>query len=214
MDELLGAGRVHLVGAGGAGLSALAKLLHGRGVEVSGSDLRAGSGLRSLEDLGIEVWAGHRPDRVAGSELVVASSAVPDSDPELEAARQAGIPVWRRPRLLEAITRAIPTIGPTGTHGKTTSTAMLVAALRQAGLDPSFVVGGDMVDLRTNASAGRDDLLVLEVDEAFGTFEHVRLTGLMVTRTPLTVHSAAASASMTPSNSTSAKASGIVTLMD
>lgn len=181
MDELAGYGRIHLVGAGGAGMSALAKLLHGRGHRVTGSDLRSGSGLRSLEDLGIEVWAGHRPEHVAGSGLVVASSAVPEGDPELRAAREAGIPVWRRPRLLEAITAGIRTIGPTGTHGKTTCTAMLVAAVRETGIDPSFVIGGEMVDLRTNAAAGDDDLLILEVDEAFGTFEHVRLDGLVVT---------------------------------
>ncbi|MFO7549429.1 MAG: UDP-N-acetylmuramate--L-alanine ligase [Acidimicrobiia bacterium] len=181
MADLGRLGRIHLIGVGGAGMSALAKLLHGWGSVVSGSDLRAGSVVASLAELGIEVWSGHEPERLRGVDLVVASSAVPETDPEIGAAHAAGIPVWRRPRLLEEITSEIPTVGPTGTHGKTTSTAMLVAALRRAGLDPSFAVGGDLIDLGTNAATGEGDLLVLEVDEAFGTFEQIELRGLVVT---------------------------------
>lgn len=177
--------RLHIVGVGGAGMSALAKLLAGRGYRVSGSDIRQSETLARLADAGLEVWAGHRPERVGGCDVVVASSAVPDGDPELEAARRLGIPVWRRPRLLSALTARIPTIGPTGTHGKTSSAAMMVLALRRAGIDPSFVVGGELVDLGTNAASGNDDLLVLEVDEAFRTFEAVRLRGLMVTNVEL-----------------------------
>jgi UDP-N-acetylmuramate--alanine ligase len=189
--------RVHLVGVGGAGMSALAKLLTQSGMAVSGSDLRDGIELATLADLGISTWAGHRPDVIDGSrdsggvdigvpdwsapELVVASSAVPETDPELEAARRVGIPVWRRPDLLEALTATIPTIGPTGTHGKTTTTALLVLASRAAGLDPSFVVGGEMIDLGTNAHRGGDRWLILEADEAFGTFERIKLAGLIVT---------------------------------
>lgn len=159
----------------------MAKLLAGLGFEVTGSDTRIGEGLAAVGDLGIEVWAGHRPEGMAAADLVVASSAVPDADPELMAALALGIPTWRRPELLEAITATIPTIGPTGTHGKTSSTALMVDATRAAGLDASFVVGGEMLGYRTNAAVGSDDLLILEVDEAFGTFESVRLTGLMVT---------------------------------
>ena len=173
--------RVHIVGVGGAGMSALAKILHGRGFEVTGSDLRWSASLAGLADLGIDVWPGHRPDQMLDRELVVASSAVPDTDAELISAADAGITVWRRPQLLAAITADLPTIGATGTHGKTSSTAMLVAAVTSVGSDPTFVVGGELVDYRTNAAVGSDDLLVLEVDEAFGTFEHVSLRGLMVT---------------------------------
>lgn len=89
--------------------------------------------------------------------------------------------MWARPELLAALTAGTPTIGPTGTHGKTSTTAMMVTAARAAGLDPSFVVGGDLVEWGTNASAGTDDLLILEIDEAFGTFEHLSLRGLVVT---------------------------------
>jgi UDP-N-acetylmuramate--alanine ligase len=173
--------RVHLVGAGGAGMSAIAKVLAGMGHIVSGSDQRAGSTLDRLEDFGITTLTGHHPEAVRDVDLVVASSAVPDSDPELTAAVEAGIPVWRRPELLAALTRGIGTIGATGTHGKTTTTALLVSALRALGEDPSFIVGGDLADLNTNGHHGTTPLLVIEADEAFRTFEMLSLAGLIVT---------------------------------
>lgn len=162
-------------------MSAIAKLLVGRGHLLSGSDLRGGAALEALADLNIATYIGHHPEAVDGAELVVASSAVPDYDEELAAAREAGITVWRRPELLSALTSDIPTIGATGTHGKTTTTAMLVTTLRAVGEDPSFIVGGDLVDLGTNGHWGATDLLVLEADEAFRTFESLRLDGLVVT---------------------------------
>jgi UDP-N-acetylmuramate--alanine ligase len=174
-------GRIHIIGAGGAGMSAIAKLLLGLGHTLSASDLRGGASLDALADLGVEVFVGHHPQAVGGAALVVASSAVPDYDEEMKAASAAGIPTWRRPQLLEAITSEIPTIGVTGTHGKTTTTAMLVTALRHMGEDPSFIVGGDLVGLGTNGHYGSSDLLVLEADEAFRTFESLHLTGLVVT---------------------------------
>lgn len=174
-------GRIHVVGAGGAGMSAIAKLLVGKGLELSGSDLKGGPAVDALADLDIPVAIGHHPEVVAGAGLVVASSAVPEFDEELQAAHAAGIPVWRRPQLLAELTADLPTIGATGTHGKTTTTAMLVTALRELGEDPSFVVGGDIVDLGTNGHHGTSGLLVLEADEAFRTFESLHLKGLVVT---------------------------------
>lgn len=173
--------RVHIVGVGGAGMSALAKLLAGNGHLVTGTDLKAGPGLDFLDAMGIEVAVGHHPKLATGAELVVASSAVPPFDEELEAAAVAGIPVWRRPGLLEAITAGVETIGATGTHGKTTTTALLITALRAGGHDPSFVLGGDLVDLGTNGHVGSMPLLVLEADEAFRTFEALHLAGLVIT---------------------------------
>ncbi|MEX0667773.1 MAG: UDP-N-acetylmuramate--L-alanine ligase [Acidimicrobiia bacterium] len=178
---LPGMNSVHLVGVGGAGMSALAKLLVQSGIKVSGSDIRDGLELKALADLGVDTWAGHQPERIGDVGLVVASSAIPDNDPELEAARGRRLLVWKRPDLLDGITSSLPTIGPTGTHGKTTTTAMLVQAAQGAGLDPSFVVGGELVNLGTNAHRGEDALLILEVDEAFGTFERVHLDGLVIT---------------------------------
>lgn len=179
MSEI--AHRIHIVGVGGSGMSALAKLLSGLGYSVSGSDLRTGIGLDRLADAGIDTWSGSSPERMRDAELVVASSAVPASDPELRAATGAGVEVWDRPQLLEALTARTPAVGVTGTHGKTSSSAMLVAAARGAGLQPSFVVGGELVGLGTNGAVGTDDLFILEADEAFGTFLSLHLRALMVT---------------------------------
>lgn len=173
--------RVHLVGAGGAGMSAIAKVLAGMGHEVSGSDQRGGATLDRLEDFGVATFAGHHPEIARTADLVVASSAVPEQDPELVAAAGASIPIWRRPDLLAALTAGITTIGATGTHGKTTTTALLIAALKAAGEDPSFIVGGDLVDWNTNGHHGTSPLLVIEADEAFRTFEKLHLEGLIVT---------------------------------
>lgn len=162
-------------------MSALGKLLAAQGHQVSGSDLRLSPTTQNLVDLGLDVWEGSNRAAMAGVELLVASSAVPDTDWEMQAAATAGATVWRRPDLLDALTAQIPTIGATGTHGKTTSTALMVSAARGLGLDPSFIVGGELTALRTNAHLGDDDLLVLEADEAFGTFTSLNLVGLTVT---------------------------------
>ena len=162
-------------------MSGLAKLLSQRGHIVSGSDLKPGHMLRSLDDVGVETWIGHRPEAMASLDVVVASSAVPDSDPELVAARAAKIPVWRRPRLLAALTSDLPTTGLAGTHGKTTSTALMVTALRGMGYDPTFLVGGTLIGLNTGSHLGSDDRMILEADEAFGTFRHLTLDSILVT---------------------------------
>jgi len=134
-----------------------------------------------LADVGIETWIGHRPEAMATVELVVASSAVPDNDRELNAARTDGAAIWRRPEVLHALTAAMPTTGLAGTHGKTTSTALMVSALRAMGNDPSFLVGGRMMGLNAGSHLGTDDRFVLEADEAFGTFRHLVLDSILVT---------------------------------
>ncbi len=173
--------RVHMIGAGGAGMSGLAKLLSQMGHTVSGSDVKPGRMLSALADVGVRTWVGHQPESMADAELIVASSAVPTTDPEIRAATAAGIPVWERPALLAALTGTMRTGGFAGTHGKTTSTALAVTAFRGLGLDPSFLVGGEMIGLNTGAHLGTDDLFILEADEAFGTFRHLDLDGLLVT---------------------------------
>ncbi|MDQ3781768.1 MAG: UDP-N-acetylmuramate--L-alanine ligase [Actinomycetota bacterium] len=174
-------GSVHVIGAGGAGMSALAKLLAGMGYRVTGSDLKPSRVLDALGDLGIETWVGHHPSRMAAADLVVFSSAVPQDDPEVVAAREAGGLVWPRPLLLEAVTARMPAIGFAGTHGKTTSTALAVTALRASGEDPTFIVGGEMMALNTGAHLGTGSWFALEADEAFGTFRHLWLDAMMVT---------------------------------
>lgn len=181
MSEIDRYPRVHVVGVGGAGMSGLAKLLVQSGHIVSGSDLKPSRSIAALRALGVETWVGHRPERADAWDLVVASSAVPERDPELHAARTRGVEVWSRPALLAAMTAQSPALGISGTHGKTTTTAMTVAALRALGRDPSFMVGGVLTDLNTNAHRGEEGLFVLEADEAFGTFIHLSLEGLIVT---------------------------------
>ena len=176
-----GFSRIHMVGAGGSGMSGLAKILAGLGYQVTGSDLKPGRVLEALEDAGIETWVGHRPERMSEPELVVASSAVPAGDPELVAAGKQGAVVWQRPALLDALTSIMPGLGVTGTHGKTTTTGLVVAAMIGAGVDPSFLVGGELVGQNTFAHLGNRDVFVLEADEAFGTFRHLYLNGLVVT---------------------------------
>lgn len=172
--------RIHIVGAGGAGMSGLAKILSQLGHAVSGSDLKPGRMFDVLADVGVETWVGHRPEAMASVGAVVRSSAVPDADPEVRAAVAAGIPVWGRPALLAELTQANRTVGFAGTHGKTTSTAMAVTALRRIGIDPSFLVGGQMVGLNTGSHVGEEPF-ILEADEAFGTFRHLDLRGVLVT---------------------------------
>ena len=181
MADLVPYRRVHVVGVGGAGMSGLAKILAQCGHQVTGSDIKPGPALSALAGAGVTAWFGHRPELAADWDLVVASSAVPDRDPEVRAARDRGVAIWDRPKLLEAMTSRLRTIGVTGTHGKTTGTAMMVAALRALGRDPSFMVGGELVDLATNAHLGERELFVLEADEAFGTFLFLDLEGLVIT---------------------------------
>jgi len=179
--DLGGYRHIHVVGVGGAGMSGLAKLLAQKGHSVSGSDLKPGRAFTSLADLGVDCWHGHRPDRASKWDLVVASSAVPVTDPELKAAAEGGVPIWRRPELLDAVTSEMPAVGFAGTHGKTTSTALGIAAARAATGDPSFLVGGELIDLNTNAHLGSNDLFLLESDEAFGTFTSLHHRALLVT---------------------------------
>jgi UDP-N-acetylmuramate--alanine ligase len=179
--SLEGYERIHMVGAAGAGMSGLAKLLAGLGYRVTGSDLKPSRILDALEDIGIETWIGHRPERMDEPDLVVASSAVPPHDPELVAAAGQGATVWERPALLDAFTAEMPAIGISGTHGKTTTTGLVVAALHGLGLDPTFLVGGELVTENTFAHIGDRDVFVLEADEAFGTFRHLHMRALLVT---------------------------------
>lgn len=173
--------RVHLVGIGGTGLSAIARVLLERGDEVSGSDQAVSSYAQELERAGVRVHYGHRPENVAGAELVIVSSAVPDSNPEVMAARQAGIRVVRRAEFLGELTAGSLTIGVAGTHGKTTTTGLIAWLLDQAGLSPSFIVGGMLKDFGTNARFGPGPHFVVEADEYDRTFLGLQPTIAVIT---------------------------------
>ncbi|MFJ2660459.1 UDP-N-acetylmuramate--L-alanine ligase [Arthrobacter koreensis] len=163
-------GRVHFIGLGGAGMSAVARVMLGRGIEVSGSDARDSAGLRALEALGADVHVGHDAANIAGARTVVVSTAIRADNPELAAAEAAGIRVLHRSEALAAAMEGREVVAVAGTHGKTTTTAMITVLLREAGLDPSFAIGGDVAALGVNAAAGSGQMFVAEADESDGSF--------------------------------------------
>jgi UDP-N-acetylmuramate--alanine ligase len=168
---LLRAGmHVHLIGIGGIGLSALARVLKGRGCCVSGSDRQLTVLTEALAAEGIAVYSGHRAEHVTDADLVVVSSAVPAENPEVIEAQRLGIPVVKRELMLEELTTGKITIAVAGTHGKTTTSAMIAWILLQAGLDPTFIVGGILQNLGTNGRAGNGPYFVVEADEYDRTF--------------------------------------------
>jgi len=169
MDKLSGR-HVHFIGIGGAGLSAIARVLLEQGAEVSGSDLVLSPVAEALARDGARVFAGHRAENVAGVDVVIVSSAVPSENVEVQAARAAGIPVLKRPEFLGQMMNGRLGVAVAGTHGKTTTTAMISFILLEAGRDPTFVVGGVIAELGTNARAGEGPLFVIEADEYDRTF--------------------------------------------
>jgi len=156
---------VHLIGIGGTGLSAIARLLKESGCKVSGSDQVISPLAQSLIDQGVKVYKGHRANHVAGADVVVISSAVPETNPEIKAARKLGIPVLKRSEFLGSLMQEKISIAVAGTHGKTTTTSMITWMLHQLGRDPSFICGGVIKGLDTNAHFGTGNEFVIEADE-------------------------------------------------
>jgi UDP-N-acetylmuramate--alanine ligase len=161
---------VHLVGIGGIGLSAIARVLHGAGYTVSGSDAQQTALTAQLAALGMTIYHGHRPEHVTGADLLIVSSAVPRDNPEVVAAQAAGIPVLKRAQVLGEMMGGRYGIAVAGTHGKTTTSACIAFVLSEAGLDPTFIVGGILQDMDTNARLGTGPHLVVEADEYDHTF--------------------------------------------
>ena len=173
---------VHVVGIGGAGMQALATLLLARGVAVSGSDRADGPALRRLADAGARVHVGHDAAHLSGgAALVVVTAALPDGNPEVAAARAAGIPVVKGKQLLGALVDAGRGVGVAGTHGKTTTTGLLGHIVRRAGIDATVVVGGDVPDLGGSAVAGTADVVVYEADEYDRSFLFGRPAAAVIT---------------------------------
>ena len=163
-------GRVHFIGMGGAGMSAVARLLLARDVAVSGSDAKDSPGLRELESLGAHVFVGQDAQNVAAADTVVVSTAIKDENPELAAARESGLRVLHRSQALAAAMHGRHVIAVAGTHGKTTTSSMTAVALRAAGLDPSWAIGAHVADLGANAGFGAGEWFVAEADESDGSF--------------------------------------------
>ncbi len=157
--------RVHFIGIGGAGLSAIAKVLLEQGKVVSGSDQQTSAATDALRALGARVCIGHAPENLGDAQLVVVSSAVHETNPELQAARARHVPVVKRDVLLGEMMQDKIGIGVAGTAGKTTTTAMFAFVLSELGLDPTFIIGGVSANFETNARAGHGEYFVIEADE-------------------------------------------------
>ncbi len=157
--------RIHLIGIGGSGLSSIARFLLESGCAVSGSDRLLSPLAQELAQAGARVFAGHAAQNIAGAELVIRSSAIPDDNPEVVAARAAGIPVLKRAEFLEHILRGKEVIAIAGTHGKTTTTAMAAWILTRLGKDPSYIIGGVAKNMGRNAHLGAGNAFVIEADE-------------------------------------------------
>ncbi len=170
VPSLEGIGSVHLIGVGGAGMRNLARLFLARSVSVTGSDLKDSGGLGELRALGAVISIGHMPGQVGTPDAVIASSAISPMNVELIQAREAGLPVWARAQALAAFAAGHRSIAVAGTHGKTTTTSMLAVILERAGLDPSYLIGGDLNESGSGARAGSGDLFVFEADESDGSF--------------------------------------------
>lgn len=163
--------RIHVIGAGGSGMSAIAIVLLGMGHVVSGSDAADSAALRHLEQAGAIVHAGHDPRWIGDADVVVVSTAIPATNVEVLAARDRGLRIWRRSEILAAIGSRRRVVAVAGTHGKTTTSSLLTVVLEGAGRHPSFIVGGDILGFGPGGRwDGQGEWLVIEADESDGTF--------------------------------------------
>jgi len=154
-------------------MSGIARVLHDRGLIVTGSDMRESRYSSALRDAGVVVHIGHDAANLGDPGVVVASTAIPDTNPELVEARLRGIPVWQRARMLAELAGDRLTVAVAGTHGKTTTSSMAAAALTAAGQDPTFLIGGELTDVGSNARCGNGPHFVVEADESDGSFLHL-----------------------------------------
>jgi UDP-N-acetylmuramate--alanine ligase len=173
---------VHVIGVGGAGMSAIAEVLVAMGHTVSGSDLKASTGLERLRALGVDVTVGHAAANLPeGVDFVAISTAIPPHNLEVRAAEASGIPVVRRAELLAAIAATRRALAVAGTHGKTTTSSMLALVLVEAGAHPSFIIGGDVNEIGSGAAWDRGDWFVIEADESDGSGFALPRHGAIVT---------------------------------
>ena len=170
IPSLAGVERIRLVGIGGAGMRNLARLLVARGLDVSGSDLKDSAALHELRAARVRVDVGHDASLLGSPDVLVVSSAIRDDNPEVAAAASRGIPVWKRQQALAALAAGRRAIAVSGAHGKTTTTSMIASILERAGLDPTYLIGGDLNDSGSGARHGGGDAFVFEADESDGSF--------------------------------------------
>ena len=173
--------RIHFIGIGGSGMCGIAEVLLNQGYVISGSDLAANANIQRLRGMGAHIDIGHSGEQVEAVDVVVQSSAVNEDNPEIIAAREARIPVVRRAEMLAELMRYRHSIAVAGTHGKTTTTSLLANVLAEAGRAPTFVIGGKVTSVGTNAQLGESRYLVAEADESDASFLHLQPMVAVVT---------------------------------
>ena len=173
--------KLHFIGIGGIGMSGIAEVLHNQGYLVSGSDAANSAVLERLASLGIRTAVGHRAENLRDAQAVVISSAIPETNPEVVAARAAKLPVVPRALMLAELMRMKRGIAIAGTHGKTTTTSLVASVLAEGGLDPTFVIGGRLLAAGSNARLGTGEFLVAEADESDASFLHLSPTLAVIT---------------------------------
>ncbi len=177
----LSLGTIHLIGIGGIGMSGIAEILHRTGHKVQGSDLSSNPSTDRLKAQGIPIFTGHSAENVNGCSIVVPSSAIKETNPELQQARREGICIISRAEMLAEIMRFSPCIAIAGTHGKTTTTSLVSHVLWKGGIDPTIINGGIITSFKTNAVMGEGNWMVVEADESDGTFIKLPSTIAVVT---------------------------------
>lgn len=175
----------HFIGIGGAGMSGIARIMLAQGVKVSGSDAKESAVTHQLETLGATIYIGHSAINQEKADVVVVSSAISDSNPELSAAKARGAEILPRAQALALVMSGKRSVAVAGTHGKTTTTSMLTVALQRAGFDPSFAIGGMINTSGTNAHLGNGDAFIAEADESDGSFLAYKPLGAIVTNLEL-----------------------------
>lgn len=173
--------RIHFIGIGGTGMCGIAEVLLNQGYDVSGSDLQDGHVTRRLRELGADIAIGHRAENVAGTNVVVISSAIAPDNPELVEARANGVPVVPRAEMLAELMRYRHGIAVAGTHGKTTTTSLLASIFAEAGTAPTFVIGGLLNAANANAQLGEGPYFIAEADESDASFLHLQPMSAVVT---------------------------------
>jgi UDP-N-acetylmuramate--alanine ligase len=166
--------KIHFIGIGGAGMSGIAEVLLNTGYQISGSDINASKATRRIEAMGATVFIGHAESNIVDVDVVVCSTAIGDSNPEIAAAKKLRIPMVPRAELLAELMRYRHGIAVAGTHGKTTTTSLIASIYAEAGLDPTFVIGGLLNSAGTNARLGESRILVAEADESDASFLHLQ----------------------------------------
>lgn len=175
--------KVHFIGIGGVGMSGIARVAHDQGMQVTGSDLKDSRYTKKLRDAGISVFIGHEAANIPGNDpdVVVVSTAILENNPELIAAKERGLTIWHRAKMLAELGVGRKTLAVAGTHGKTTSSSMLASTIDIMGEDPSFLIGGEVRAYATNARSGTGDHYVVEADESDKSFTYLDPQAILVT---------------------------------